>query len=107
VTFGEQLLLETESGMSYNEWIADGVAEERAVACQILIWFLRRKAGRQEDRMSIDPQIRKLDIEEIVEVVDADPEASAASEAAGSPTSPESTESGLGSSNGSPVLISP
>ena len=109
VLFSEQLLLENESGMSYDEWILDGVRLSRAVPCQILVWFLRRKAdpAYQVDRMAIEFPIRKLDLErlDIEDEVDPDPEAPAASEAATPLSSPASTESAPGSSNGSPVPI--
>jgi hypothetical protein len=80
VTLGEQLMLQVEATSSYQNWIGD-VGNEDAEACQILVWFLRRKAGRQEDRLSIDFPIRELDLEQIAEQVD-DPEAPAPSEGA-------------------------
>ena len=95
VTVGECLMLEAEAESSYDQWIRD-VGNNRAVACQILVWFLRRKEGRQEDRAAVDFPIRKLEITELVG--DADPEASAGSEPATS--SPSSTGSESNPSSG-------
>lgn len=95
VTLGECLMIENEAEQIYDAWIRD-VGDGRSVACQILIWFLRRKAGRQEDRIAVEFPIRKLDITEIVEAVADDPEASAGSEPATEPTSPSTTESDPG-----------
>jgi len=100
VSFSDMLLLENETGGSYNQWIQKGIAEERAEACQVLIWFLRRKNDPtyQQERYAVDPpNIRRLSIVAIVEV-DADPEAPAVSEAATS--SPSSTATVSGPPNG-------
>jgi len=97
VSVGECLMLENESGQGYERWIAD-VGDGRAVACQILVWFLRRKAGRQEDRLAIDFPLRKLEITAFIEDgVDDDPEASAGSEPATASSSSTATESSPGS----------
>ena len=101
-TVSEELMLEGEHGLSFDEWV-EAVDERKAIPCQVLVWFLRRKAGRQEDRMSVDFPIRRLATEQLDE--DADPEAPAVSETATEPSSPASTESVPGSSNGSPVPI--
>jgi hypothetical protein len=100
VSFSDMLLIENETGGSYNQWIQKGIAEERAEACQVLIWFLRRKNDPtyQQERYAVDPpNIRRLSIVAIVEV-DADPEAPAVSEAATS--SPSSTATVSGPPNG-------
>ena len=81
ISVGEQLMIENETGGSYHEWIR-AIVEERAVAIQTLIWYLRRMSGRQEDRMGTEFPIRKLEIERIEDEVDPDPEADAGSEPA-------------------------
>lgn len=97
VLLGECLMIEREAGTSYDQWISD-VASNRAVACQVLVWFLRRKAGKpQEERIGVEFPIRKLDITEIVEEAGEDPEASAGSEPATESPSLASTESDPGS----------
>jgi hypothetical protein len=55
----EWSLIETELGMSFEQWVSE-INEARFVACQGLVWFLRRKAGRLEDRMAVDFKIRQL-----------------------------------------------
>lgn len=100
MTLGECLMVETETGLSFDDWLT-AIAEDRAEACQVLVWFLRRKAGRQEERIAVDFPIRRLIFEQIAEpAADADPEASAASEAATPPSSPASTGSAPGSGTG-------
>lgn len=102
-TLGENLMIETETGGTFDEWVK-AIDERRAVACQVLVWFLRRQAGRQEDRMAVDFPIRRLDVEKLG---DADPEASAGSEPATPPDSPPSTESDPGNGTDSPEPTSP
>lgn len=80
VTLGEQLMLEKESGQSYEDWISQ-VGRGRAEACQILVWFLRRKQGVQLERFSVDFPIRELELDPLEED-DPDPEAPAGSEPA-------------------------
>lgn len=104
-TLGEALMLETETGTSFDEWV-QGIDARAAVPCQVLVWFLRRKDGRQEDRMSVDFPIRRLDLTHLEDEVDADPEASAGSEPATQGPSPASTESVPGNGNDSPGLTS-
>jgi hypothetical protein len=107
ITFDDQLLIENEADASYDEWIMTGIRDSRAEACQILIWFLRRKAGQQEDRFAVRPtNIRHLDLEKLDDEVDADPEADAASEAATSSPSTTGTESNPGNGVDSPALTS-
>lgn len=97
VTFSEQLLIENEADCSYDDWILEGVSESRAVPCQILVWFLRRKAGQQQERFAVDFPIRKLTLEKLDEPV-ALPESQAGSEQQSAPatseSSPTTTESG-------------
>lgn len=95
VTVAECLMLETESGLTFPQWIL-AIDDERAEACQILVWFLRHKAGRQEDRFAVDFPLRKLEIREIGEEGD-DPEGSAGSGPATEQPSPSTTESAPGS----------
>lgn len=102
-TLAECLAIESElDGMAWDEWLA-AIDDRRAVACQVLIWFLRHKAGNQQDRHAVDFPLRKLSI---AVIPDADPEASAASDAATEPSSPPDTESGPGSGGASPALRS-
>jgi hypothetical protein len=65
-TVNEELLLEGEHGMTFEEWV-EAVDERRAVPCQVLIWYLRRKADPtyQVERMAVDFPIRRLATEEI------------------------------------------
>lgn len=99
VTLSEQLLVENEAGTSYDDWIEDGVANSRAEACQILIWFLRRKAGQQQERFSVEFAIRKLTLTKIEEPV-ALPEAEAVSEKSETATSSPSPSTESAPSSG-------
>lgn len=98
-TLAETLMLENETGETFDDWVT-GIDARRAVPCQVLIWFLRYKAGKQEDRMTVDFPIRRLNLVHIVEEVEDDPEASAGSEPATSQPSPASTESDPGNGTG-------
>lgn len=112
VTLGECRTIEAEAGCTYMQWItrigdADranplaATADQVSDACQVLIWFLRLKAGQQQERAAVDFPIRKLEIRQLTDDgEDDDPEASAGSEPATSPTSPESSVSDPG--NGTP-----
>lgn len=98
ITVGESLMLEQElDGATFDDWLV-AIDERRAVPCQVLIWFLRRKAGRQEDRMGVEFPIRRLSLTKVEDDPDPDPNVSADSESATSPSSPPSTESDPGSS---------
>jgi len=83
VTLGECLMIEGEHGGSFDDWVRQ-VGDGRAEACQVLVWFLRRKAGQQVDRASVDFPIRKLTITYVEPESDgeSDPEAGAPSEGA-------------------------
>lgn len=83
----DMLLIEGElgtktGGPTYRNWLAtlQGPAQ-RADSVQILVWYLRRVAGQQMDRLNVDVPFMKLTLEDI-EDVSTDPEAQAASEAA-------------------------
>lgn len=95
VTFSEQLMIENEADCSYDEWILDGVSPSRAVPCQILVWFLRYKAGQQQERYAVEFPIRKLTLEKIDEPValPESPAGSEQSEPATSQSSPTTTGS--------------
>lgn len=101
VTLSEQLMLENEAECSYEEWIsgAHSIRAGYAEACQILVWFLRRKAGQQMDRFAVDFPIRRLDIEQIEEPV-ALPEVPAGSEQSEPATSSPSPSTESGPSSG-------
>jgi hypothetical protein len=84
ILLSEQRAIETElPGMTWDQFIL-GIEQQRSDPCQVLIWFLRRKAGQNIARVDVDFPIRKLAIEVLP---DADPEAPAGSEPASSPAS--------------------
>ena len=77
-TLAESLMIESElGGMAFDDWVA-AIDERRPVACQVLVWFLRRKGGEQVDRLSVNFPIRRLELTK-VEEDEPDPEASAGS----------------------------
>lgn len=100
-TVAEEFLLESEHGGTFDEWMT-GIDDRKAAACQILVWFLRRKAGRQEDRLAVDFPIRRLVTEPIdtPETVAGLPEASAGSEQSGPATSSPSPDTESDRSSG-------
>lgn len=51
--------IETETGMSFEDW-TNAIDARKWVPCQVLVWFLRQKAGRQEERRDVDFKIRQL-----------------------------------------------
>jgi hypothetical protein len=104
-TLAEALMLETETGTSFDDWVS-GIDARSAIPCQVLVWFLRRQDGRQEDRMSVDFPIRRLSLTHYETPGDADPEASAGSEPATPEPSPTTTESDPGNGTDSPGLTS-
>ena len=77
----EQRLIESELPKDSFSQFLDGIDERRADECQVLVWFLRRKAGNQMDRHAVDFPIRRLTIEVLPEAI-PDPEAPAGSEPA-------------------------
>jgi hypothetical protein len=88
-TVGEELLIESELGdefVNFDQWVLD-IDARKANPCQVLIWLLRRKAGRQEERFAVQFPIRRLDITEIAEPEPLPPSL------AGSETSEPATES--------------
>lgn len=98
VTIGEQLMIEGELGdLSYNDW-PKAIDDRRPVACQVLIWYLRHKAGKQQERFAVDFPIRRLELMQIGTEDEPDPEAPAASEAASSGTAPKGSTSRRGTS---------
>lgn len=55
----ECLAIENEAGVSFEEWLIE-IDKVKAIACQVLVWFLRQKAGIQEVRRDVDFKIRQL-----------------------------------------------
>lgn len=81
--------VEAESGLTFDEWV-NAIDARKWVPCQVLVWFLRQKAGRQEERRDVDFKIRQLRTEMI-----PDPKAPArtrASKPAGGSRSSKPTE---------------
>lgn len=56
--------IEAQAGMSFDEW-ATGIDTGTWVPCQVLVWYLRQKAGRQEERREVDFKIRQLRLERV------------------------------------------
>lgn len=86
ITVADMLLLKSELGdRTFDQWL-NGIDQREPVECQVLIWYLRRKDGRQEDRMAVDFPLRRLVLEPIPDVDDTPddelPEAPAGSEPA-------------------------
>lgn len=86
MTVGESNLIETELDMSFDDWV-DAIDARRAMACQVLVWFLKLKAGQNEERTSINFPIRRLELKRIPKEPSSTPETSGGST---SVTSPES-----------------
>lgn len=79
-------------GMSFADWLT-GIDDRDPKPCDVLIWFLRRKAGLPpQDLLAIDYPIRRLILEPLE--VDDDPEAPAGSGPATSVQPSGTTESG-------------
>lgn len=57
----EQELADTEWEVSFDRWVF-GVSRARWVPCQVLIWFLRTKAGQSGERLDVNFALRKLEI---------------------------------------------
>lgn len=90
LTMGEMYTLESElGGMSFLQWL-DGINDRRAAAIQILVWFLRRQAGKPQDRGSVDVPPRKVDLNR----TDLPPD----------PESPAGTEPASDSGSSSPTV---
>lgn len=51
-------------GVTFADWFR-GLVARRPDACQVLIWFLRLKAGRPEERAGINIQILKLELDQV------------------------------------------
>lgn len=107
-TVGEQLMLEAElGGLSFEQWVAD-IDSRKGLACQVLVWFLRRKAGKQQDRTAVNFPIRRLDLEPITDDAEGDVSGEASADSASATSSPSSTGtvSGPGNGTGSPDTTS-
>jgi len=93
-TVGEELLLEGElGGVTFDEWV-DGINDCLAVPCQVLIWFLRLKEGRQEARTSVNFPIRRMQFIQTKKPPAGIPEDQAAPETSAAATSePSPTDS--------------
>ena len=86
MTLGEMsMCLDQElGGMTFADWMR-GIINNQPIPCQVLVWYLRLKAGRQEDRTSVNFPIRKLD----VDLVPKDEPNSSNSDPSTSDSSPE------------------
>jgi hypothetical protein len=81
------MLIETETGgLTFAEWLNGIDPERRPMNCQVLVWYLRRKAGQLMDRTSVVFPIRKLDVVEAPK----DLPSTDGSDPSTSPTSPDS-----------------
>lgn len=93
ITVAEEYRLESElGGLSFDQWLTE-VDERRASACQTLIWFLRYKAGRVEDRSQVNFPIRRLVLESIEEPDPNSPASGDGSAPADGPATSEATTS--------------
>ena len=93
ITMAELKMLEAEwpEGWSFRDWTVQ-IDRKNGNALQILVWFLRFKAGRVQPRIEVDDvKPFQIDITRLEDGGD-DPEAPAASDAATS--SPSSSPSG-------------
>lgn len=45
---------------TFDEWLTVGINEAHPVACQVLIWYLRMKAGQPCERRDVDFPLRRL-----------------------------------------------
>jgi hypothetical protein len=72
-----------------------GVKAARHEPCQVLVWFLRRKAGQQLERISVNEQWRRMRVEEVEapedEAATPPPETSTSSPASGDSESEPTT----------------
>lgn len=93
-----------------GEWVSPrkflyDVDDKQMGPCQVLVWFLRRKDGRNEDRFTVDFPLLSLEMTPVDdEGEEDDPEAPAGSGPATSQPSPPTTESSRGSGDGSPSM---
>lgn len=87
MTLGEWNLLETELGdIDFDTW-TEQIDARKAMACQVLVWFLRKKDGVQEDRTSVNFPIRRLVLTRIPKEPASTPETSDESTSETSPSS--------------------
>lgn len=86
MTLGEWNMIEVELGgdVDFDAW-TEGIDARRAMACQVLVWFLRLKAGRNEERSSVNFPIRRLTVMRLPKEPDSTPEISDASTSGPSP----------------------
>ena len=84
-------------GMSFTAWL-NGINNRDPKPCDVLVWFLRHKAGDTQDILAMDYPIRRLDVE-LIQDGETDPEALAGSEPATSTEPSTGTESDPGSSD--------
>jgi hypothetical protein len=106
-TVSDQLLLENElDGQPFEDWLA-AVDQRKAVACQVLIWYLRRKKDPtyQQERFAVDFPIRRLVTAEIEEPLPLPP-TRAGSETPEPATSSDSPATVSGPTNGVSSLAS-
>lgn len=90
MTFGECKGVEDElegtGWEAFTDWMV-ACSRARPVACQVLVWFLRYKAGKPSERRDVDFPLRKLRIEPI-----PDPKDEASTETSEAGTSSTTSE---------------
>lgn len=90
--FSECNLVLTElAGRTFDEWI-QGIDDRDPTACQVLVWFLRLKAGKPEDRMGLDFPLRQLDLVQVPkDKTNSEPTESSTSDTSSEPGSDQPT----------------